>query len=131
MAFQEGGSAAGAAKLVEAINALINTLISHYGSAGTLFIILGAVALAIVWRLFSDWVKNRRVDRALAEKEASIKRLAGEVRMYRAIFLKEKAGWNEDLINQLLLSDTIEASQPPKRRALLGKLLGRRRSSND
>jgi hypothetical protein len=118
MALQEAGSAA---KLIDAFNNLITTLLSHYGPAGTLAIIIGAFVLAIGWRLFTDWLKNKKVDQALAEKEASIKRLAGEIRMYRAVFLKEKAGWDDDLINKFLLSDAEEAAEPAPRRRLTGR----------
>ena len=123
MAFQD---ADGVAKILDAFNALITTLLNHYGPAGTLLIILGAVVLITGWRLFSDWLKNRKVDQALAEKEASIKRLAGEIRMYRAVFLKEKAGWDDDLINKFLLSDTDygQGPEPPRRRRR--RLTGRR-----
>jgi|SRR5215218_3928276 len=119
MAVQE---ADGAAKLVDAFNNLITTLLSHYGPAGTLAIIIGAFVLAIGWRLFSDWLKNRKVDQALAEKEASIKRLAGEIRMYRAVFLKEKAGWDDELINNFLLRDDEEVAKPAsKQRRVTGR----------
>lgn len=116
MAFQDAG---GAAKLIDAFNALITTLLNNYGPTGTLFIIVGAVVFITGWRFFTDWLKNRKVDQALAEKEASIKRLAGEIRMYRAVFLKEKAGWDDDLINRFLLSDTEEEPAAPKQRRRL------------
>jgi hypothetical protein len=109
MAFQETGSAA---KLVDAINALLSTLIRNYGPLGTLGLIIGAVALFLGIRLFTDWIKNQKTDKALEEKERSIKRLAKEVRMYRAVFLKEKAGWDDNLISQFLLGDDVESPKP-------------------
>jgi hypothetical protein len=126
MAFQDAG---GAAKLVDAFNGLISTLLAYYGPGGTICIILGLVILVTGWRFFLDWLRNRKVNQALQEKEASIKRLAGEVRMYRALFLKEKAGWSDELIDKLILSDFDDGSKKlksGKRRLLIG-----RRSKND
>jgi len=120
MAFQ---SADGAAKLVDAFNGLISTLLANYGPTGTLLIIVGAVILITGWRVFLDWLKDKKVNQALQEKEASIKRLAGEIRMYRAVFLKDKAGWSDDLVDKFLLSDVESGAKKPRKRRLIGRRL--------
>jgi hypothetical protein len=75
------------------------------------------------WRFFLDWLRNRKVNQALQEKEESIKRLAGEVRMYRALFLKEKCGWSDELIDKLILSDDDSSKKlkGAKNRPLIGR----------
>jgi hypothetical protein len=40
--------------------------------------------------LFVDWRREKKIDRALAEKEETIQRQAKEISMYRALFFKEK-----------------------------------------
>ena len=111
--------------ILNALNGILNTLLNNYGPGGTLAILILVIAVSVGWRLFIDWRRERKIDRALAEKEETIQRQAGEIRMYRALFLKEKAGWDDEMINRFIGNDV--PSQEPNKKLLLPKKTGKRR----
>ena len=114
--------------ILDAFNGILNTLLNNYGPAGTLAILIGLVVLSFGWRLFTDWRRERKIDRALAEKEETIQRQAKEIRMYRALFFKEKAGWDDNLINKFIGNEKIEGESKqlkPARRRLLPRRRGK------
>ena len=95
----------GVANLLDAIEKLLNMLVSTFGVWPTLFFIL-MVPLGIVgWKYFQVWRADKETDKALDEKERTIQRLANENRMWRTLMLKEKYGLSDEQIRLLVVQN--------------------------
>jgi hypothetical protein len=103
--------------VLQTVNQLLELLISHFGPWGTIVIIFGALLLAVGLRLYNDWRKDKEVKALIDEKDRTIQRLAESERTYRALFLKEKAGWTDEQVERFIVRN--EFANPAEAREAL------------
>lgn len=103
--------------VLQTVNQLLELLISHFGPWGTIVIVFGALLLAVGLRLYNDWRKDKEVKALIDEKDRTIQRLAESERTYRALFLKEKAGWTDEQVERFIVRN--EFANPAEAREAL------------
>lgn len=72
-------------KILEEARKLLQLLIDKYGPWGTVGLVAAVLLGFLLVRLYKDWRADKAVDRALAEKERSIQRLANQERTSRRL----------------------------------------------
>lgn len=90
------------ADIIKAFTRLVEVFVASFGKWGTLAIFGVALLLAISWRLYNDYRKDKEVNGIIAEKDRTIRRLADQERHYRILFFQEKAGWTDEQIERFL-----------------------------
>jgi hypothetical protein len=73
---------------LDTINKILTTLITTFGSSGTVVMLVFIALGAFAWRKYNDNQKDKYVDMALAAKDETIKRLAEESRAYKILLFK-------------------------------------------
>jgi hypothetical protein len=100
-------------KTLEALTKVINILVENYGATGTLLIFIGAIGIAVLWRVYSNYRTDKRIDQLLDEKDKTIQRLAEQERNMRILFLQKVAGWTDKQIEAFVMKnefkDSVEA----------------------
>lgn len=98
-----------------AINEFLELLIDNFGPGGTIIIMLALVFFSLGFRVYKDRRRDKERDALIEEKDRTIQRLAASEREYRALFLKEKAGWTDEQVKSFIarneFSDPVEARQ--------------------
>lgn len=103
--------------ILRTVNQLLELLISHFGPWGTIVIIFGVLLLAVGLRLYNDWRKDKEIEALIEEKDRTIQRLAESERTYRALFLKDKAGWTDEQVERFIVRN--EFTDPAEAREAL------------
>jgi len=99
------GASPGSSETIAAIDRLVTSLVHLFGVRGTIGFLVVLVAGSIALRLYNDYRADRDTKEALREKERSIQRLSTEVRMWRALFFREKVGWDDELIERFVMKN--------------------------
>jgi hypothetical protein len=97
--------------LVKALQNFYDDLVRHYGSSGTLLLLLLVFLIFVGWNLYQHWKSRRDVNEALAEKERSIQRLASQERAWRAYFFRQQGLSNEEIDSLLLRNDFANGAE--------------------
>lgn len=87
---------------IKALTELSRLILESFGAEKTIGIIIGLVLLSIIYRLYSDYRKDKEVNAVIAEKERTIQRLAQDNREWRILFLKEKYNWSVEEIERFI-----------------------------
>lgn len=95
-----------AAKILEALTFLLELLLREYGPLGSVVVIVGLVGVALLVLLYLDWRRNRWVERALAEKDSTIQRLAASDRQWRQYFMIQN-GMSREEAERLVVENTF------------------------
>ncbi len=91
------------------VKMVLDWLIANYGAGGTVTIFLGACIIWFLFRLYTDWRKDKEVHLTLDEKEKTINRLANDNRELRAMFLKQVLKWSNQDISDLIISNEFKS----------------------
>ena len=95
-------------EILNAIIQLIEVLIKHFGTLGTIGILVFVLLISIGWRLYNDKKNREESEALLEEKDRTIQRLAEQERSYRALFFKKFAGWEEKDIERFILKNEFK-----------------------
>lgn len=76
-------------KVLQAARDILNALIGAFGPLGTVALVGAGLLVMFAFRVYKDKRADRTIDRALAEKERTIQRLANQERTWRRVFLTE------------------------------------------
>lgn len=90
------------AELIQAITELFYAVIKAFGPGPTIGIFLFILVVTVLFRLYTDWRKDREINKVIAEKERTIQRLAQESREWRIAILREKYNWTPEEIEQFI-----------------------------
>jgi uncharacterized membrane protein YccC len=82
---------------------LLTLLLDRFGAGGTIALVVVVLLALFAWRRYSDWRTDRMIDRALAEKERTIQRLANQERTWRRFFLTQHLNIPAEEVDRLLL----------------------------
>ena len=108
-------------KALQAARDILNILIGAFGPWGTVVLIGVGLLGMFLFRVYKDRRADKAIDRALAEKERTIQRLANQERTWRRVLLTENLKLDKAEADSILALegeyDTPEAS----RRALEAK----------
>ena len=92
-------------KIIEAIIKLLELLFQTLGVGGTFVAIVVAVGASAAWRIYNDKKKEKEIDKAIAEKDRTISRLAAQERAWRIQFFKEAKGWTDEQIDKYIVQN--------------------------
>lgn len=98
---------------INAFTKLFETIINKYGQVNTVLIAIGIALVLFLYRLYTDYRKDKERDRVIEEKERTVQRLAQEAREWRIVILKEKYKWTDEQVDRFIhkgdFKDGIEA----------------------
>lgn len=101
--------------VLEALESLLQVLLSNFGPWGTIALIVFAVLASFALRVYNDRRSDKEIDALIEEKDRTIQRLADSERMYRALFLRQQTDWTDDQIERFILqnkfADPVEARE--------------------
>ncbi len=104
-------------QIIDAISNLIQVLIDSFGKVPTIVGILLFLGVAIGWRIYTDWRRDKMINALVAEKDKTIQRLAESERQFRVLFFKEQLGWSDEQVDLFVMKNEFQ-NTPEARRSL-------------
>jgi len=99
-------------KILEAINKILQTLLTSFGPGWALLIVFLACVLGFLYKFYGDWVKRNETNHIVRAKDETIQLLAQDNRDLRVILFKY-LGWSDEAVKNIVLEnipkDAIEA----------------------
>lgn len=100
---------------ITACTKLFESIINKYGPLNTVLIGIGIIVVLFLFRLYTDYRKDKERDKIIEEKERTVQRLAQEAREWRIVILKEKYKWTDEQVERFIhkgdFKDGAEARQ--------------------
>ena len=110
-------------KFLEALNKILETCISAFGTNFTIFLIFAVPLGFFGYKIYTDWRKRKEVDATIQAKDETIQILAEQNRQLRVIELTH-LGWSAKAIDKVIMKNTpkdaiearemLENSKPTK-----------------
>jgi hypothetical protein len=91
-----------AADFLKAVQPFFEFMFKNFGPWGSLFIVILFVAGGLGWRIYNNLRKDKEVNQAVAAKDEEIKRMADEVRLYRALVFTRILGMPQQEVDRLV-----------------------------